>query len=272
MLPSLLLVECSSHHSVDVSHTKSEGKRCVLTPPRDVCEYSCTAKPHLSSHERGGLLLLVHKMKNKLFECDVPASFPPANDVLADLECLLQSAMSEESSSPEPSGVGVLKTKCVQLDMCGTKRWRDVAVSPRAKLAKTEEIPDESTEQLDNHEADELESAILSRLTSSLPAPSIANGNSVPLSLNYSQSVSTPLNQLTNSNLTTVVTVISHPSSSVIAAASNNSPSNSSNPSNHMTDGDRILCASSPSLLALEFEEATVTKQANPAFILSSPD
>ena len=65
-------------------------------------------KPHFSNHERGGLLLLVQKMKSNLFQLDVPISIVSSSDLLQDLEYLLQSAMSENKTSLEPNGVGIL--------------------------------------------------------------------------------------------------------------------------------------------------------------------
>lgn len=68
-------------------------------------------KPHFSSHERGGLLLLVHKMKNALFEKDVPSSLPSPQDLVLELEELLQSSLSDQVCSLEPSGVGVVSSR-----------------------------------------------------------------------------------------------------------------------------------------------------------------
>ena len=65
-------------------------------------------KPHFSSYERGGLLLLIHRMKNTLFDKDIPPSFSSPLELITELEQLLQSSMSQALCSLEPSGVGVL--------------------------------------------------------------------------------------------------------------------------------------------------------------------
>ena len=69
---------------------------------------SLSKNPHFSSYERGGLLLLVQKMKNNAFHNDIPYPFPLAHNLLAELDQLLQTAMSPRTCSPVPSGVGVL--------------------------------------------------------------------------------------------------------------------------------------------------------------------
>lgn len=86
-----------------------------------------TPKPHLSSYERGGLLLLVHKMKNALFREDTPASILSPMELIAELELLLQSAIPQEACSYQPSGVGVVDC---------SKRNSHQTVSPHAKGRK----------------------------------------------------------------------------------------------------------------------------------------
>ena len=82
-------------------HAEPEVSETLATKP-------CLVKPHLSSHERGGLLLLLHKMKNSLFQMDVPESISSPSDVLSSLQQLLLSPLSSEVYSYEPSGLGLL--------------------------------------------------------------------------------------------------------------------------------------------------------------------
>ena len=99
-------------------------------------EYDCTTlteakhKPYFSHHERGGLLLLVHKMKNTLFRNDIPPSFPPPQDLIAELEQLLQMSVPESKCSLEPTGVGVLDTVTSSSATASRKRPRSVSSSP----------------------------------------------------------------------------------------------------------------------------------------------
>lgn len=114
--------------------------------PDTTCENGATTpKPHFSSHERGGLLLLVHKMKNALFERDIPASLPSPHDLIMELEQLLQSSTSQEVCSFQPSGVGVLSSRhspseCVAPSKASGRKRNGVAISPKCRrLAKLEE-------------------------------------------------------------------------------------------------------------------------------------
>ena len=88
----------------------SDGKMKMLEENVKMLE-DTHLKPHLSSHERGGLLLLVHRMKNELFHLDTPSSLSSPHDLIADIEKLLQCALSPAVSSLEPSGLGVLSSR-----------------------------------------------------------------------------------------------------------------------------------------------------------------
>lgn len=104
-----------------------------------------TAKPHLTSHERGGLLLLVHKMKNKLFHLEYPSSLSSPDNLITDIEELLQCALPPEVCSMEPSGVGVLmKRSTADNDLHrqrARKRQADIPVAPSCrKVGRGQEL------------------------------------------------------------------------------------------------------------------------------------
>ena len=93
-------------------------------------------KPHFSNHERGGLLLLVQKMKQHLFQPDVPISITSSDKLLKDIDELLQSAMSEKTSSLEPSGVGILAGRKESFKRHTRKRIRKQCVE-NPKMTKS---------------------------------------------------------------------------------------------------------------------------------------
>ena len=229
-------------------------------------------KPHLSPYERGGLLLLIQKMKNALFQQDIPVSIPPTSKLLADLEQLLQSAMSPDTHSLVPTGVGVLNTSKLssQLDdaplQCRARK-RDCAVkSPESKKLHKECHFTKDDVTFSPGDLNEINGGGL--VTISPPSHEILTSPPSVLSLPLANPFS--------------VTSPPPPPGAGAAAAATNILTDLSLSNSH-TNCERtgsvqlmavggILSALSPVILEYKYDEAAIAKVLNPAFGIAISD
>ena len=93
-----------------IPSTDVESSASIVSPQEVLASIkSASPKPHFSNHERGGLLLLVQRMKNNLFEQDVPVCIDSPSELLCEIETLLNSKMSDKYATQEPNGIGILQ-------------------------------------------------------------------------------------------------------------------------------------------------------------------
>lgn len=211
-------------------------------------------KPHFSSHERGGLLLLVQKMKNKLFEHDIPPCIESSSDLLREIESLLNTAMSDRCSSLEPSGVGVLQEKH---QVHTRKRTRKHSLeNHRLKIHKVTQIKSSVSSIEDTSTIDDTDSALDCDLSESELFSSSASPPSIAVD------ATTYLPPVTSVPCTTEIRVAVETVYSSKSAI-NGSKTATSTDCRVETVGE-LLSASSPTPLSIE---ATIIKLPNPAFI-----
>ena len=242
----------SSHNSG--RRTAPELKAC--TPPRGGLPDDLP-KPHLSSYERGGLLLLINKMKNSLFEHQAPSSVSSPDTLISTLEQLLQIAIPQDVYSFEPSGVGVLNSSVDR--PLHNHRKRDAAMSPASeKHAKIElppkDIPIFPAGNLlirDTHGVQHVHTS-----TEKSHTPSLHPG---PISLHEGPLTPTPHS----------VKVINF--SPALSTSSFMPPWSAQVDPDQMWEGMEVMNALSPSLLhvGMDFQEANIITIPNPAALLS---
>ena len=91
----------------------------------------CDSSPHLSCHEREGLLILLTNMKqDHLFEEDAPSCIPHPCELLEQLLAQLHSPAIKVSCSPQPSGVPLLTPPPEDQ---GRRKRGSAQTSPRSK-------------------------------------------------------------------------------------------------------------------------------------------
>ena len=257
------LVSCTSKGDVIQSQAllaskENENKECTPNCSLGSRSPSPTGpKPHFSSHERGGLLLLVQKMKNKLFEQDTPPCINSSSDLLRDIESLLNTAMSDRYSSLEPSGVGILQEK---YQAHTRKRMRKHSLeNHKSKVHKTSHIKssvssaeDISTfDDIDSpHDCDVSESELF---TSSASSPSASATATICLPSATSASCT--------AEIRVAIEAVYSPNSCL---SSNGNITATSTEQCRVEKVGELLSASSPTPLSTE---ATIIKLPNPAYI-----
>jgi len=135
-------------YSLNPSKSVAESLEVVSPQEVQASLNSAGQKPHFSNHERGGLLLLVQKMKNNLFEQDLPPSIDSASELLCEIEMLLNSKMSDKYSTSEPSGIGILQQnhqprakKRMRKYSCGDRKSK-IYKECRASISSSEDLYD----------------------------------------------------------------------------------------------------------------------------------
>lgn len=232
-------------------------------------------KPHFSNHERGGLLLLVQKMKSNLFQPDIPISINSSSDLLMDIEDLLQSAMSEKTSSLEPSGVGILTGRKKELKSHTRKRIRKHSVEndkmTKSKILKMSHIDTSSNTSKDITQSKQEITEDKKMVDNPDPSESKECSSSAT-----TPSISTMVANNTLQNCQSPMST-SYTSEVMLAINSVCSPATTHYPCNHeiqivaeqcsLVAMEGLMLASSPA--PLHFEESSITRLPNPAFINS---
>ena len=221
---------------------------------------SSTCKPYLSTYERGGLLLLVQKMKNNLFSHDIPVSFPPTSDLLTDLEQLLQTAMSEERSSHEPTGVGVLTTKLDWKEATPPRRIRAMKRNSTLKGPGSKRMATTDTSVINDSECEYVDTTLpcsLSQTITNISSPISTSLPAVsdPCTPLPSLFTPPPVSAIGPFHANILPSTLTPDTSSVVPTTS--FPKLPTSYFNKSATG-QVLLALSPALLEQEFEEIII--------------
>ncbi len=210
-------------------------------------------KPHFSNHERGGLLVLVQKMKNKLFELDTPPCVVSSTDLLSELESLLNSTMSESYSSREPSGIGILKRN--HQARLRKRARKNISDKPLSKCRTTSLSSTESL--IENDANNDNEDFVPDCETSSDLVSNLASSPSILLSSHLTS------NESVSPSFTEIRLAIDATCSPNTGLTPKEEVYSTNNP-NRMDYVGELLSATSPAPLNIE---ASIIKLPNPAFI-----